>query len=102
VFMSMSIINVVLRLTHFLDECVNIATATMPQLKLDPALESIPDHVSEAFSSVRAALVDTRGISEEEAVIRLVQAWTAYIDAKKLQWVEQQNQNRLAVEEKEA
>lgn len=66
----------------------------MPEGRLtrNPNEEEPPDFTSEAYATVRAAIVQANGSTQEEAARELLESWTRDNDARKLQWAQQERE----------
>jgi hypothetical protein len=61
----------------------------MQRLAFDPTLESVPDHMTEAYATIWNALSDFRHFSEEDAVADLNQAWRVNNENQRQHWDKQ-------------
>jgi hypothetical protein len=62
------------------------------RLTQDPNLAEAPDFLLEEFEAIRQPLAAAQGISEEQAALNMLHAWTRSNDARKQQWAVQQEE----------
>jgi hypothetical protein len=62
------------------------------RLTQDPNLAEAPDFLSEEFEVICQPLAMAQGISEEQAALNMLHAWTRSNDARKQQWAVQQEE----------